>query len=689
MSYMPCENPNCNSYGKPHPNCKCYGEMAEGGEASFCSKERAHAKDCQFFASGGEAIDQDSVVPDPAPASGSTEIDPSSVVVDGQDNPQSEGSEIDPSTVVPDENQENDQADVPAGGETESTKYETPKQQAIGAVEGLAHGLTLGASDIAEEKLLDVPAEDIAGRASDNPWGHGATEMIGTALGPGKIIKGAKIGSALVKQAIESGIVSAGDEVSKWALGQGDPNDGAGAALVHVALSTVLGGLLGKAGSIGQKSTEKTLNAIAEKKFGEQGHFFLYGIANAMKPSSPIEKAAEKEAVEGFARNSGLSKAAVKGYDAGQKFFNSATTKLLPPTLGAVGEGIVGAKEGYDKDGLMGGVMGAGEGAAKGALYGLTATLAGMGIRSASSKYAAPALLKVLSGSSMIGNAIPGVTGALDHVADMAAGFNATKKVVQGVFNTGARTAERSIEAYGDPKIRAKIDKYLEDNEHIKELQNQDPEDAPADTPQYAKGGDVMVQPQPGLTGDHGAATHYPEQNMIMKAAKGRMINYLNTLRPTKIHSKLAYDEDPDTTVQKKRYEKALDLAATPLGIMKEVKDGTLDPETMSHFKALHPEVEGLLNKQITEHIVKGQMKGEKPPFHVRQSLSLFMGNALSSDFTPETIQAAQATFSSGKPKPDGGGQAPKTKRGTAPLSKSDSSFLTDDQARERRQQKV
>lgn len=54
--YLPCKNPNCNSYGQEHPNCRCYGSYAEGGEAShFCSKLQSHEDGCQYFAQGGEA----------------------------------------------------------------------------------------------------------------------------------------------------------------------------------------------------------------------------------------------------------------------------------------------------------------------------------------------------------------------------------------------------------------------------------------------------------------------------------------------------------------------------------------------------------------------------------------------------------------------------------------------------------
>lgn len=55
MSYEPCLNPNCKSYGKPHPNCRCHGSFASGGKVEhFCSKAQLHQKDCKYFAEGGE-----------------------------------------------------------------------------------------------------------------------------------------------------------------------------------------------------------------------------------------------------------------------------------------------------------------------------------------------------------------------------------------------------------------------------------------------------------------------------------------------------------------------------------------------------------------------------------------------------------------------------------------------------------
>lgn len=67
--YPPCINPSCKSYGHSHPNCRCYGGahgssaeegfFAEGGDVKgFCSEDRPHQKECEYFKDGGESGDQ-------------------------------------------------------------------------------------------------------------------------------------------------------------------------------------------------------------------------------------------------------------------------------------------------------------------------------------------------------------------------------------------------------------------------------------------------------------------------------------------------------------------------------------------------------------------------------------------------------------------------------------------------------
>lgn len=95
---IPCNNPNCRSYGKPHPNCKCgggglrasagrtwekvkgvassvaetYGASgasegyANGGEVHHCSTLMPHDELCEHFANGGQVQENQQFAQDPA-----------------------------------------------------------------------------------------------------------------------------------------------------------------------------------------------------------------------------------------------------------------------------------------------------------------------------------------------------------------------------------------------------------------------------------------------------------------------------------------------------------------------------------------------------------------------------------------------------------------------------------------------
>lgn len=60
--YPPCINPSCKSFGKSHPNCRCYGGVPEGGHFAkggevekeyYCDDNRMHRKSCEYYAEGG------------------------------------------------------------------------------------------------------------------------------------------------------------------------------------------------------------------------------------------------------------------------------------------------------------------------------------------------------------------------------------------------------------------------------------------------------------------------------------------------------------------------------------------------------------------------------------------------------------------------------------------------------------
>lgn len=70
--YPPCINPSCKSFGKSHPNCRCYGgghlkegQFAEGGKVeNYCSNKNPHQEGCEYFKEGGMAGEEHHYLPE-------------------------------------------------------------------------------------------------------------------------------------------------------------------------------------------------------------------------------------------------------------------------------------------------------------------------------------------------------------------------------------------------------------------------------------------------------------------------------------------------------------------------------------------------------------------------------------------------------------------------------------------------
>ncbi len=685
MSYLPCTNASCRSYGQPHPNCKCHGNYAQGGEVGpFCSQSRTHRPDCQYFAEGTPdgPVSFDGM-PDDSP--------PKPMAFD--DLPTDPGHA--------------DFDSMPEDSET----YGAPEQQALAGVEGVAQGVFGGAAPWLEKHnpfILIPEAEKMAsyenqkGRQAENPISHGIGEGVGivgslaTGVGPAGMTNNAmssvakaanlgKTGASVLKGLMTSGVIQGGDEVSKWVLGQGDPLDASGAAQ-HIGAAALFGLIPGAAGKIIGKPVGRTIERIAESKIGAKIADFMAGFGEAAsgtgRAAAPAADALESQYWDRAApaAEEGISNA----YKAGRKAFDSMMGKGISKATKAA-SGAIGTYVGAGT-GPLGAVVGHATGeSVSGPIASMLEKIAGP----AAKKYIGPATLKILSSGNTAG-----LLDALNHADAMATGYDAVGRGVESLF-TGAANA--GVSGYGLEKSRQKLDDYISNGGLDQNIQQEIHDQNAAEAPQnFAKGGDVKKSApepktvQPLLKDDDGVAMHYPEHNVVLSAAKGRISEYLKGLRPSEHHPKLAFDDEPDQREQRKSYHRALDLANAPLGVMKEIGDGTLEPEHVAHFNAMYPELNGLVQKRLTARIIKAQMAGETPSYKVRQGMSLLMGTSLSTELTPAGIQAAQSVFAArrGAAGGDKGGDSAPPKKSAAPLSKSDSSYLTGAQALQKRQQR-
>lgn len=286
-----------------------------------------------------------------------------------------------------------------------------------------------------------------------------------------------------------------------------------------------------------------------------------------------------------------------------------------------------------------------------------------------------------------------GVPQAINYAESIGKGANKINNSVNNLFTVGG---QKFLNHDFSERDSEKLKKYVEGGNLNQEIQNQVNQPSTAAAPQqnFAHGGEVMA-PEPHqpvvkpvkkvLNGADRISEVFPEQSMLLGAAKGRINNYLNTVRPQSNHPKMPFDEEMHDKEKEHSYNRAIKIANKPLSVLDHIKNGTLEPEHVQHMNQLYPELTDHLKKKLTQKITEAQLKNEKPPYKVRQGLALFMGSPLDSNLTPQNIQAAQATFMNKSSAPP---NAPvsKNKKNTSKLGEVAGNYKTIDQAAQARQ---
>lgn len=513
-------------------------------------------------------------------------------------------------------------------------KYGTSGQLDLAQVEATARGIAGPFATAAELGLskLGVPgisAEEQAGRKNFYPEDASGYEAFGQIAGMGMgagtagLIAKVSTESKALQIAIQSGLFQTSDEISNALLGQGDPEHPVGMALAHIGAAGIAGAIVGKGAQM----------------LGAAGR----GISSAVAKSNTTEL-----------------------------WDKMAKTITNYVSLGAEGlAGKVGSSHGMAGETALGLMLG------DKSLRSMVNKYVGMPLSNATQKYLLPMVVKsVADGTPEIIN-----METAYRAESIARGAKAVENAVGKIFGPVSQQAIN----YTVPseKNREKIMDWITgggvDQDIQQEIYNQGGE-----TPQgLAKGGEVAKSESHNSPG---TSQLYPNQAMLMAQAKGRVSNYLNSIRPPDQMAKLAFDHEPDMRKQKKSYNRAIDIAAQPLSVLDQVHKGTLEPEDVKHFTQMFPEVNKVVQGKIAEKISENQLNGERPSHKIRQALSLFTGTNLTSELIPQNIQAAQAVFAMKNQQQQ---QIKPTKSNPGKLSKSDSSFLTGGQALERRAQKV
>jgi hypothetical protein len=260
-----------------------------------------------------------------------------------------------------------------------------------------------------------------------------------------------------------------------------------------------------------------------------------------------------------------------------------------------------------------------------------------------------------------------------NYLGKVKRGSKAIESNVKSLFDGGPLSIPEASD-----KVKDQIKDYVENGGITAEMQTQ------AQAPEgYAEGG--LVDQEAGQ--EDPLSTMLPDHNILLNAAKARVANHLNSIRAPEFQVKLPFDSNKSTKLQDRTYDRAVDMAASPLKILHELKDGSLTPNQLKHFTTMYPELHTQLSKEMTKGVLQAQLDGTKPKYKVRQAMSMFLGSELDSSMTPANIMAAQNVFAMKNAGQQGAAPAPKQKKkgSTAPLSKVADNYQTSDQAAQAR----
>jgi hypothetical protein len=177
-------------------------------------------------------------------------------------------------------------------------------------------------------------------------------------------------------------------------------------------------------------------------------------------------------------------------------------------------------------------------------------------------------------------------------------------------------------------------------------------------------------------------AEHMPDNATALVSSKARAAAYLGTLRPQPVTG-LPFDEQYTDEQAERRYDRALEVAASPLVVMRHVQKGTLEPDHVKDLNAMYPALGQFIRGKVFEGVVSAKHSDVKPSYEVRQGLSLLLGEPMDSTFLPQSIAAAQAPYQA-KAAQAQQPQVTKTKLssgGKSHLSKLSQAYATSDQA--------
>lgn len=155
---------------------------------------------------------------------------------------------------------------------------------------------------------------------------------------------------------------------------------------------------------------------------------------------------------------------------------------------------------------------------------------------------------------------------------------------------------------------------------------------------------DFATNPQPFVQSqlNSNLGIYAGDHQVAASATMTRALQYCNQIKPKDTQSGVLNNPIEPSKVEQFRYDRCLNIAHNPNVLFDHIRNGTLQTSDVQDVKTMYPGVYNQMQQNLMNEITKLKDAGKSVPMRIQQSVSLFMGQALNSSMSPNSIIAAQ-----------------------------------------------
>lgn len=205
-----------------------------------------------------------------------------------------------------------------------------------------------------------------------------------------------------------------------------------------------------------------------------------------------------------------------------------------------------------------------------------------------------------------------------------------TNAIYQGTKSVLNQTAPAIPRATMRIQLQSDPDKYKDFTEHLNRIAN------PDDAGMLLDAANKMTSPL------HEFA---PNISAAMGQTISNAVSALKNSIPVTQKDPMARAYEPSGSEKEKLFQ-TLDTIENPVGILNKVANGNLTTHSMATLQTVHPQMYSQMKEELVDQLSK--MPHEKInnlPFHVKQSVSQFLGQPMVSALTPQHIMQMQSVY--------------------------------------------